>query len=186
MRIGLVLPLVAAVALASCGKKEEKPSGPMSASEAASAMGNLELPRAGQYKAAVELVDFQMPGMSDAQKQQMQQMFASSLAEGHTYCITQKESEEGAKDMAKKLAEGDCTFNEFKASGNTLSADMICKDEKGAQGHVKLDGTTSKEGSDMTMEMTQPMGGTPAKGDMHMKMHMVSKRIGDCPAGTKD
>ena len=185
MRTSLILPLAAAaLALAACSSKEdEQAAGPISAEDAAKAMGNLEVPRAGQYKAAIEVLEFDIPGLPAAQKDQMKAMFAGALTSGHTYCLTQEEAENGAKDMAEKLAQGDCTFNEFKASGNSLQADMVCKDEQGLQGNVKLAGTTNKEGSDMTMQMSQKIPNMPGEGIVNMKMHMVSTRVGDCPVG---
>lgn len=183
MRISLILPLAAAVALAACGSKEEDKSGPVSPEQAAQAMSDLEVPRAGQYKAAIEVLEFDIPGLPAAQKDQMKAMFAGAVTAGHTYCLTQEEAENGAKDMAEKLAQGDCTFNQFNASGNSLQADMVCKDEKGLQGNVKLAGTTNKEGSDMTMEMSQKIPQMPGEGVVNMKMRMVSTRVGDCPAG---
>jgi len=183
MHIRLILPLAAAIALSACGSKEQAKEGPVSPDDAAEQMSNLETPEAGQYKATVEVIEFDIPGLPDAQKEQMKQVFYGSLAQGHTYCLTKEEAANGAKEMAKKLAEGDCTFNDFKAGGNSLYADMSCKDKNGIQGSVKLAGTMSKDGSDMTMTMNQKVPNVPGEGTVNMKMHMVSQRVGDCPAG---
>jgi hypothetical protein len=119
--------------------------------------------------------------MPQAQKDQMRSFMSGSMTQGHSYCLTQEESEAGAKDMATKLANGDCTFNDFQAGGNSLYADMTCKGENGEEGNVKLAGTMSRESSDMTMTMNQNSPQLPG-GSMNIKMHMVSERTGDCPA----
>ncbi len=181
MRCKMFVPLAVAISLSACGSSDDTPSGPISPEDAAEALAQIETPRAGQYKATVELLEFDVPGMPAEQKEQMKSMMAGAMTQGHTYCLTQEESESGAKDMATKLAQGDCTFNDFNAGGNSLYADMICKGENGQQGNVKLAGTMSRESSDMTMTMTQNSPELPG-GSMNIKMHMVSERIGDCPA----
>ena len=181
MRGNLFLPLAGALVLSACGSSSDAPSGPISPDDAAQALAKVETPRAGQYKATVELLEFDIPGMPTAQKDQMRSMMTGAMTQGHTYCLSQEESETGAKDMAKKLAAGDCTFNDFKADGNSLHADMTCKGANGSHGNVKLDGTMSSDGSDMTMTMNQNSSDIPG-GAMNMKMHMVSERVGDCPA----
>ncbi len=181
MRCKMFVPLAVAISLSACGSSDDTPSGPISPDQAAEALAKIETPRAGQYKATVELLEFDIPGMPTAQKDQMRSMMSGAMTQGHTYCLTQEESEAGAKDMAKKLADGDCTFKDFKAGGNSLYADMTCKGENGEEGNVKLAGTMSRESSEMTMTMSQNSPQLPG-GSMNMKMRMVSERVGDCPA----
>lgn len=181
MRSKLFVSLAAAITLSACGSSEDAPSGPMSPDEAAEALSKVDTPRAGQYKATVEILEFDIPGMPQAQKDQMRSFMSGSLTQGHTYCLTQEESEAGARDMATKLADGDCTFNDFNAGGNSLYADMTCKGANGEEGNVKLAGTMTDESSDMTMTMVQNSPELPG-GSMNMKMRLVSERVGDCPS----
>lgn len=181
MRSRYFVALAAAISLSACGSSDDTPSGPISPDEAAEALAKIDTPRAGQYKATVEILEFDVPGIPQAQKDQMRSFMSGNMAQGHTYCLTQEESEAGAKDMATKLANGDCTFNDFNAGGNSLYADMTCKGENGEQGNVKLAGTMTNESSDMTMTMNQSSPQLPG-GSMNMKMHLVSERIGDCPS----
>lgn len=183
MKKFLFVPFAAAIALAACSSQDETPDGEISPDAAAVALGNIETPRAGQYEAKIEVLDFNIPGMPAAQTSQMRAMFANNLVQGHSYCLTEAEAEGGAKQMAEALAEGDCSFNKFDVSGNSLDADMICKDENGIQGNVKLNGTMSREGSDITMAMEQKVPNIPGDGVINIRMKMVSARVGDCPAG---
>ena len=137
-------------------------------------------PRPGQYSASVELLEFDIPGMSESDKQQMQQIFSSGLAEGNTFCMTEADvAENGAEQMVRNLAESDCTMNSFDVSGNNVTADMQCAGEGGATSTVKMAGTMTAENSTMTMDMSQDV---PNVGATKMKMRVSSQRIGECSA----
>jgi len=183
MRSKLFVPLAAALSLSACGSSEDTREGPISPEDAAEALSNAETPRAGQYRTNVEVLEFDIPGIPKAQQEQMRAMMAGSITAEQSYCLTEAEAENGGREMAKNLAAGDCSFNEFRASGNTLYADMVCKGADGAQGNVILEGTTTRNSSDMTMTMNQRLPGMPGEGSMNMKMHMVSERVGDCTSG---
>ena len=176
----ICLSLAGAVALAGCGSSDKAADGPISPEEAAASMADLETPRAGQYKATAELLEIDIPGLPDEQVAQMKGMMTGAMTAGNSYCLTAEEAEQGARQMAEKLAEGDCTFNKFEVGGNSLDAEMVCKDKNGLQGNVKLTGTMTRESSDMLMEMNQKVPNMPGKGMVHRKMKMVSKRTGDC------
>ena len=88
-------------------------------------------------------------------------------------------AENGPEEMVKNLAESDCTMNSFDASGGKITADMQCAAEGGGTSTVKMDGTMTAEGSDMTMDMSQDV---PNVGATKMKMRVSSQRIGECSA----
>lgn len=181
MRMIHTLPVAAAILLAACGGDADTDGdGAVSGDEIAAEAAGLVQPRPGQYRTSLELIEFDVPGMPEGAKEQMQEIFASGLAEGNTFCMTEAEAaENGPEEMVKNLAESDCTMNSFNVSGNKVTADMQCASEGGGTSTVKMDGTMTAESSSMTMDMSQEM---PNVGQTKMKMRVNSERIGDCAA----
>jgi hypothetical protein len=179
MRTIHVLPLVAAILLAGCGDKAgENGEGAVSHEEAAAAAAGVPAPQPGQYRTSVELLEFEIPGMTDQMKAQMRSIVGGELAKGNTSCLTPEEAAaNGPKRMAENMAEGNCTFNKFDVSGETISADMQCTGDDGLTSHVLMSGTMTQTSSDMTMTMDHAMEGV---GQVRMKMHLKSERTGDC------
>ena len=178
MRTIHTLPLAAAILLASCGGETDADGdGELSAEEVATEAEGMIQPRPGQYRATLELIEFDAPGMPPEAKQQMQQIFAGGLAQGNTFCMTEADAaRNGPEEMVKNLAESDCTMNSFNVSGNTVVADMQCPGEGGTS-TVRMEGQMTAEGSTMTMDMEQE---TPPVGLTKMKMKVTSERIGEC------
>jgi len=181
MRTIHALPLVAAMLLAACGgNSDANGDGQISGDEAAVAAQGMVKPQPGQYRTTAELIDFDMPGMTDQQKAQMRSAMAASLAQGNTTCLTPEQSERnGPKQMVQDMAEGDCTIKTFDVSGNNIVAEMQCAGQGGPNGVVRMEGEMAEERSTMTMEFNQDLGG---QGQAHIKMRMNSQRTGDCPA----
>lgn len=182
MRTIHTLPLAAAILLAACGSGDADADGDgaLSEQELAAEAGELVKPEPGQYRTSLELLEFDAPGMPPQAREQMQQIFASGLAEGNTFCMTEADAAEGGpEEMVKNLAEGDCTMNSFNVSGNTVVADMQCPGEGGGTSKVRMEGQMRADGSTMTMDMEQDI---PNVGATTMKMRVTSERIGDCAA----
>jgi hypothetical protein len=184
MRLIHTVPLAAAILLAACGGNADDAAtdegSTVSRADAATAAQSLIQPRAGQYKVALELLDFQAPGVPDAGKARLREIFASGLAEGNTFCLTPEQAARGgAEQMVKNFAESDCTVGKFNVSGNTVSSEMQCPGEQGGTRTVKLDGQMTAESSTMTMETSQNI---PNAGATSMKIRVNSQRIGDCSA----
>ena len=182
MRIIHTLPLAAAILLAACGggDPDADGDGALSEEELAAEAAGLVQPEPGQYRASLELLEFDAPGMPPEAKEQMEQIFASGLAEGNTFCMTEADvAQGGPEEMVKNLAEGDCTMNSFNVSGNTVVADMQCPGQGGGTSKVRMEGQMRADGSTMTMDMEQDV---PNVGATTMKMRVTSERIGDCAA----
>lgn len=179
MRVTIALPLVAVFALSGCGSsgiiQQAKAQGGVSQSEMAAQAANMETPRPGKYKTHVEVSEVSVPGLSPSMEEQMKSMMSKRM--DVTYCQTGHSAEDAVKEMTRNMRQGDCTNDSFNVQGNHFTLEMTCTTQ-GGKGHFVIDGTTSTEGSDMTMEMTQAMPGSD--GQMHMKSHVVSTRIGEC------
>ena len=183
MRATHTLPLAAAILLAACngnGETDADGDGKISADELAAETADLVQPRPGQYRTTAEIVEFDVPGMADEQKQMMRTMMAQGAAQASLSCLTPEDAEKnGARQMVEKLAEGDCEIKSFNVAGGTVDAEMQCAGGGGPAGTVKMQGVMEAEKSTMTMEFDQSLGGAT---QAHIKMRMNSERIGDCPA----
>jgi hypothetical protein len=174
------LPLAAAILLAACsgGAEDAAADGEVTAEELAAAADGMVQPRPGQYSTSIELIEFDMPGLGDQAKQQMQAMVGGEMAQGNEFCLTPEEAaENGAQKMMENLAESDCTFSKFAVAGGSIDAAMQCAGEGGMTSTVAMTGAMTAESSDMTMAMDQEMAGA---GKMHMKMRVKSQRTGEC------
>lgn len=180
MRPILCLPLGAAILLTACGGGAEDlaADGEVTGEELAAAIDGAVQPRPGQYRNSIELLEFDIPGLTGQAKEQMREMAGSQMQQATEFCLTPEQAaENGAQKMAENMAEGNCTFGKFTVAGGDLDAEMQCSGEGGVTSSVKMAGTMGAESSDMTMELDQDMAGA---GKVHMKMRVQSERIGDC------
>jgi len=183
MRSFLVLPLVAALGLAACGSSGDADSngdGEVSTGEMVAAASRMDSPRPGQYRVTMETLDFDAPNMPAMAREQMRNMMGASTQ--FTYCQKdQVEREASLKEMTDGMGQGNCAYNSFNSTGDTIALDMTCSPQGAGTMNYKMNGKMSEDGYDMTSEIE--MTGMPGGGPMRMKQHMVSERIGDCPAG---
>ena len=183
MRLIHVAPLAAAAILSACGGDADTDNdGKISSEEVVAEAAGAITPKPGLYRTSYEVLEFTMPGMPDSVREQMQAQMGktSGMSGSSTSCLTQAEVDEnGAEQMAKNMARGDCTVARFDVSGGALSAEMTCKAAGGAASHVVMDGQMTSTSSTMTMTNETDMAGM---GKMQMKVRASSERIGDCPA----
>jgi hypothetical protein len=183
MRLIHTAPLIALVLLAACGgDADTNEDGAVSSEEVVAEAAGAIQPQPGQYRATYEMLEFNIPGAPEAVKQQMQAQMGGSaeMMEPITYCLTPEQAEaNGAEQMAKNMAEGNCTVSRFDVNGGAISADMQCTDAGGGTSHVVMDGQMTATGSTMTMTNQIEL---PGMGKVDMKARVTSQRIGDCPA----
>jgi hypothetical protein len=178
MRTVHALPLAAAILLAACGGNEEAAEG-VAAGDAAEEAAELVQLRPGEYRVSLELLEFDMPGLTDEAKQQAQQFYSSGLT-GHTFCMTpQDAANNGAEQMVKSMTDSDCTTKSFNVSGGSVVSEMQCAMDGGITSTMRMEGQITTESSTMTMDTTQTV---PGAGETRTKMKVTSQRIGDCAA----
>lgn len=167
-----------ALSLAACGKKQES-SGPKSMEEVKQEAAKLDRPSPGQYKQTMEIKKIDVPGMPPEAAGQMKAMMEKSQV--REFCLTREDSEKGFRDMFKDMGkrDGQCTWARFDVSGGQIDAQMECQSTEGGKGVIKLAGTVSETGSDVTMDMDMS-GARQPMGNMKMTMHMTTQRLGDC------
>ena len=183
MRLIHTAPLAAAILLAACGDDADTDGdGALSGDEVAAEAAGAIKPQPGQYRTTYQMLEFNVPGATDAMKQQMQAQMggAAEVAKPITSCLTPEQvAANGPEQMAKNMAEGNCTVARFDVSGGTISADMQCTVANGTTNHVLMDGQMTGTSSTITMTSEMDM---QSLGKVQMKTRVTSERIGDCPA----
>ena len=180
MRLIFTLPLVAALALAGCGKADDKPKSEAEVKQAAAQLAN---PKPGMYRSTSKLVSFEVPGMAPAQSARLKEMF-STTQQGRDYCLTPEDAEKGFEAAMQKLPQGSCQYDRFNVSGAKLDAQMTCVTGKDMKALITLVGTVGEEGSQMRMSVNQSAPGGQV-GGMKMVADVASQRTGDCTGVAK-
>ena len=178
MRLPLVMPLIAVLALTACNKGSA-PAGGSSGDPAANAKAVAATVAAmriqpGLYRAQVDIKRLDMPGMPP---QMVAMMKSKMLEKPLTYCITPEDAAKGAEAMKERMGKGQCQFNRFSAAGGTIDSEMTCNPGSKGSMHVVAHGTYTDTGNVVASSVDVAMG--PA-GKMHMEQVTTTTRVGDC------
>jgi hypothetical protein len=180
MKRPLAFTALATLALASCGKEDNKP---VAREEVIAEAGELAQPLPGQYETKVSLLEFSIPGLPADQADKIKGMMGNVGNQTSSYCLTAEEAKKGFEESVRKMGQGQgglkCDFNKFDVSGAKVAAEMTCSGEQGMTAEMKLDGTATARSTSMRMAMTQKAPMIPG-GEMQMEMQMDSRRTGDC------
>lgn len=185
MRTSLTVSLAvfSALSLAACGS-----GGPKSEEQVKQEIGKIERPMPGLYKSTIKVTKFEIPGLG-AQETEAFKGLMSGTAQNQTYCVSKEDSEQGFKEMTKQFEKGKCTYDRFDATGGRLDAKMTCDVGEGMSSTVEIAGTTTSEGSTLTLKMQQTSKGGGGNGfagamggNVNMEMEVSNQRVGDCPA----
>jgi hypothetical protein len=183
MRLIHTAPLAAAILLAACGgDADTNADGTVSGEELAAEAAGAIKPQPGLYRTTYEMLEFNIPGADAARQQQAQAIMggASEVAKPITSCLTPEQvAANGAEQMAKNMAGGNCTVARFDVAGGSISSEMRCTGADGITTKVLMDGQMTSTSSTMTMTTETDM---PSLGKVQMKTRLTSERIGDCPA----
>ena len=182
MRLVLLLAVATAVlALSACDKPDK---GPKSMEQAKAEASQLERPDPGQYSQTTKITKFDVPGAPPEMVAQIRKMMEGQGG-NLEYCLSKADTEKGFAEMFKKGAQGDCTYDRFDASANTIDAVMTCKAGEGGSARMTMNGTVSSTGSKVTVNVEQKNDKSPM-GNANIAMELETKRIGDCkPGGDK-
>jgi hypothetical protein len=174
----VLLLATAVLALSACDKPDK---GPKTMEEAKNEAAELERPDPGQYKQTTKIVKFEVPGAPPQMVEQIRKMMEGQGG-NLEYCLTKADTEKGFGEMFKKGAQGDCTYDRFDASANTIDAIMTCKAGEGGTARMTMNGTVSSTGSKVNVNVEQKNDKSPM-GNANIAMELETTRIGDCPAG---
>ena len=164
--------------LTACDKADR---GPKSMEQAKQEAAQLERPDPGQYRQTTKIIKFEVPGAPPEMVAQIRKMMEGQGG-NLTYCLSKADTEKGFAEMFKKGAQGDCKYDRFDASANTIDAIMTCKAGAGGAAKMTMNGTVSSTGSHVTVNVEQKNAKSPM-GSAYIAMELDTKRIGDCPAG---
>ena len=182
MRRPIMLSLVVAtLALGACSKQGDSAGGgksPEQVGKEAEAAGVPMRPQPGKYRATVKILDVSFPGMNPQMASRMKGMFGAS---GHSteFCLTPEQANKGYEEMTKRAAEGNCTYDSFKADAGQLDASMTCQTAKGMTTKATMSGAFTPTGSSLKMT-SETSGASLPGGGMHLQAEVVNERIGDC------
>ncbi|WP_195908525.1 DUF3617 domain-containing protein [Novosphingobium sp. Gsoil 351] len=169
---------LAVLALGACDKADK---GPKSMEQAKAEAAQLERPDPGQYKQTTKITKFEVPGAPPEMVAQIRKMMQGQGA-NLEYCLSKADTEKGFAEMFKKGAQGDCKYDRFDASANTIDAIMTCKAGEGGSAKMTMNGTVSRTGSKVNVNVEQRNDKSPM-GNANIAMELETTRIGDCPAG---
>ena len=172
--------LVASVAtsLAACDKADK---GPKTMEQAKQEATQLERPDPGEYKQTTKITKFDVPGAPPEMVAQIKKMMEGQN-NNLTYCLSKADTEKGFAEMFKKGTQGECTYDRFDASANTIDAIMTCKAGEGGSAKMTMNGTVSSTGSKVNVNVEQKNDKSPM-GNANIAMELETKRIGDCKPG---
>ena len=175
MRLPVVLPLFAVLALGACGKGTDP--GSDTAAKATAAVAGVHF-QPGLYQSKIDIKQLDIPGMPPPV---IAAMRSRMLEQPLTYCVTPEEAAKGAEVMKQHMGKGQCQFDKFDAAGGKLASSMTC--QLGGKGTMQIEahGTYTDTGSvtSSTLDMA-PDGPAGAAGKMHIEQVTTTTRIGDC------
>jgi len=170
-----------ALSLAACGDADK---GPKTVEQAKQEAQELQRPEPGEYRQSTRITKFDVPGAPKEMIAQLRTMIEGQN-DNKTFCLSKGEADKGFEEFFKKGRDGDCTYDRFDASANTLDAIMICTDPSGATMRMAINGTVTATGSKVKVDVAQKNDKSPM-GNANMAMEMETKRLGECPgAGAK-
>ncbi len=177
-------PIVAVflLGLAGCSGGDDADSGEaMDAGAVAEQMDKAPAIEAGQYEGRTTLLEFEISGLPEAQVNTLRSTFAGELEKPTSFCITPEQAKNGREAMLRQMAESDCSITSLDATGTGIKGEMNCKGKGGLNGTVKVEGTSARGTSSMTLETVQSIPGMPGEG-ARMKWRTDARRVGECSA----
>ena len=168
---------LAIFALGACDSADK---GPKTMEQAKAEAAQMERPEPGQYKQTTKITKFEVPG---APKEMVAQIRAMMEGQGGnlTYCLSKADTDKGFEEMFRKGAQGDCKYERFDASENTIDAIMACDSGDGGTARMTMNGTVSSTGSQVNVQVAQKNAKSPM-GNADIAMELTTTRVGECPA----
>jgi hypothetical protein len=130
----------------------------------------------GLWESKVTVAEMNIPGMPPEMANKMKASMAEHQREASRHCVTEAEVRKPKEDFFG--ADKSCRYEHFTMGGGKIDIAMVCKGE-GSTRNTIMKGTDTPTTYSMDMSST----GSGGEGqDMSMKMHVDSKRVGECSA----
>lgn len=95
-------------------------------------------------------------------------------------CMSEDEARAGVRTMSSSMQQGQCSMEDFKQGGGTMSGTLVCNGA-GSFGAPKMAMTGTYTPQKVTMVMAGEMADDKLPGGKaNMEMTLTSERIGDC------
>ncbi len=162
-----MLMTAAALALAACGSSDKSGGG-----------SGVSL-QPGEWEMKMEVVDVKAEGLPAGMADGMKKSASSTTKT----CMTPEEAKGPKGDIFAGDKSGSCKSEGFKWEGGRIQGKTTCPGQGGTgQTVMTMDGRYSPQSIDMTMKSETDLMGKP----MTMEMRVSGKRVGECPAATKE
>lgn len=171
--------MVPALMIAACNKGPEVDLHNASANEVSQAiqqsgvMSSDTLVQPGLWESKVSVLDMTMPGIPPEYAGRMKEELAKHRNDSNRHCIKPEDVKKPKEGFFG--ADKSCRYEHFTMGGGKIDIAMVCKQENMIQ-------TTNMSGTytPTTYSMDMSSVGTGPQQGMRMKMHIDSKRIGEC------
>ena len=171
--------MVPALMIAACNKGPQVDLHNASANEVSKAvqqsgvMSSDTLVQPGLWESKVSVLDMTMPGIPPQYADRMKEELAKHRNDSNRHCIKPEDVKKPKEGFFG--ADKSCRYEHFTMGGGKIDIAMVCKQENMMQ-------TTNMSGTypPTTYSMDMSSVGTGPQQGMRMKMHVDSKRIGEC------
>ena len=172
--------LIACASVAACNKGPEVHEQNASVAEVAQkvreAAGSQMLMEPGRWETKVSMLDIDMPGMPPQMAAQMKQSMSKMQEHSFASCLTAEDLKQPKEDFFAG-ANKDCRYDHFTMSGGKIDAMLRCEGKPRGGMTMTMSGNYSRDSYDATTAMD--VAGGP-QGNMKMRSHMESHRVGQC------
>jgi hypothetical protein len=179
MRVELGAGLAVLLALSACGKSgdhDRQQAGPDRAETIPSSTGPMPGAKGvsvrlnpGEWEMTVESAGMSATGMPPEVARMMKGMKVTTRS-----CITPEEA--NRPNVFAGKAGGNCSYRDYKVSGGTLHAAILCTDKGGGSTKVTSDGSIGGDSFDVRSRIETDAGGHA----MNMDSHVIGRRVGEC------
>lgn len=128
----------------------------------------------GLWQSKTDIEEMNMPGMPPQFAARMKQSMAESRNQTSSHCVTADEVKKPKEDFFG--ADKTCKYQHFTMGGGKIDAQMVCSEEGSTQ-TTNLSGTYTPTSYSMDVSSSGTGG---AREGMSMKMHVDSRRVGEC------
>ena len=172
--------LASAACLAACNKGPKVDLHNASANQVSQAvkqsgLGDTQLVEPGLWESKVTIQEMNVPGLPPEYAAKMKQTMAEHRNEASSHCVTAADVKRPKEDFFG--ADKSCRYEHFTMGGGKIDIAMVCKTE-GATQTTNMAGTYTP--TTYSMDMSSKGTGEGMQNGMAMKMHVDSKRIGEC------
>ncbi|MGE5563061.1 MAG: DUF3617 domain-containing protein [Bacillota bacterium] len=185
MKHAILLGAAGAALLVGCNKGPQVDLKNASGNEVSQAvkksgvMNNALMVEPGLWESKVTIREMSMPGLPPEYADKMKQQMAEHQQQTSRHCITPEDLKKPKADFFG--GSNSCTYEHFNMGGGKIDMTMVCK-EAGATQTMAASGSYTPTTYSMDMSSNAPGG----ESGMSMKMHVDSRRVGECTGKDED